>query len=175
MRLEKELGALNSEILSIKEKWKIALNIDKKKIAIERLISMRRVRDSEKINSEIESAVKSEERKLEDLVVRDVERYEAVEQAKVRENVERELEVESTLPHQPENVSIVEVEKGIEAEKPKIDMPLHISKEPEDKIDEVVESEAIEVTEERIDSVIGEKKPPHMTVDWLKRRMIDKR
>jgi hypothetical protein len=174
MRLEKELGALNSEILSIKEKWKIALNIDKKKIAIERLISMRRVRDSEKINSEIESAVKSEERKLEDLVVRDVERYEAVEQAKVRESVERELEVEETSTSQQPELSVPSmpevVEKSIESEKPKIDMPLHISKEPVEKIDEVSEIEAVEESR-----VIGEKRPPHMTVDWLKRRMIDKR
>ena len=140
MRLDKELGALNSEILSIKEKWKIALNIDKKKIAIERLISMRRVRDSEKINTEIESAVKGEERKLEDIVIQDIERLEAIERDEIKESVEREL--------QEEQISVTP-QISEEKEPPKVEKPIKEVKKEEESI----------------------KKPPHLTVDWLKRRL----
>jgi len=65
MRLDKELGALNREIIGIKEKWKIALNIDLKKVAIEKLITRRtRLRDSEKIKNQVEEAIHDEKIEL---------------------------------------------------------------------------------------------------------------
>jgi len=78
MRLPKELGALNRDILAIKEKWKIALNIEAKKIAIERLITMRnRLRDPEKIKEEIERATKEEMERLQH--IRDIQPPEQTE------------------------------------------------------------------------------------------------
>ena len=66
MRLERELGSLSREIIAIKEKWKIALNIDSKKVAIERLITRRKsLRDSNNMNKKIEIATKNEEDFLE--------------------------------------------------------------------------------------------------------------
>ena len=62
MRLDKELGALNREIIGIKEKWKIALNIDLKKVAIEKLITRRtKLRDSEKIKNQVKDAICEEQ------------------------------------------------------------------------------------------------------------------
>ncbi|HIC10412.1 MAG TPA: hypothetical protein EYO61_03515 [Campylobacterales bacterium] len=88
MRLPKELGALNRDILAIKEKWKIALNIEAKKIAIERLITMRnRLRDPEKIQEEIERATREEMEKLQH--VEDV-------QSPEMEHIESEIDVETT-------------------------------------------------------------------------------
>jgi len=64
MRLDRELGTLNREIIAIKEKWKIALNIDSKKVAIERLITKRkRLRDSGEISQMVETAIKEERKK----------------------------------------------------------------------------------------------------------------
>ena len=66
MRLERELGSLSREIIAIKEKWKIALNIDSKKVAIERLITRRKsLRNSKEVNKKIEEATKNEEEFLE--------------------------------------------------------------------------------------------------------------
>lgn len=176
MRLEKELGALNSEILSIKEKWKIALNIDKKKIAIERLISMRRVRDSEKINSDIESAVKSEERKLENIVIQDVERFEALE---------REKALELSTPDPVENSTIdepvVTKKSTISSDEvgttPTSSPAVEVHKRVEEPILEraVPEVKSLDrSTPKKEKRVINESRPPHMTIDWLKRRMTDK-
>ena len=65
MRLDKELGALNREIIGIKEKWKIALNIDLKKVAIEKLITRRtKLRDSEKIKNQVEDAIYEEQEQI---------------------------------------------------------------------------------------------------------------
>jgi hypothetical protein len=66
MRLERELGSLSREIIAIKEKWKIALNINSKKVAIERLITRRKsLRNSNNVNKTIEEATKNEEDFLE--------------------------------------------------------------------------------------------------------------
>ena len=63
MRLDRELGALNREIVAIKEKWKIALNIDSKKVAIEKLITRRkRLRDGGEVSRMVETATKEEKR-----------------------------------------------------------------------------------------------------------------
>jgi DNA repair exonuclease SbcCD nuclease subunit len=60
MRLEREVGTLNRDVVAIKEKWKIALNIDSKKMAIEKLISMKKFRDTEDIGRKIEEATRAE-------------------------------------------------------------------------------------------------------------------
>lgn len=65
MRLDKEVGTLNREIVAIKDKWKIALNIDSKKIAIEKLITLRKkLRDNREVSEKIEQATKEEDLKL---------------------------------------------------------------------------------------------------------------
>lgn len=69
MRLDRELGTLNREIIAIKEKWKIALNIDSKKVAIEKLITRRKkMRDSGAVLQMVEDAIE-EERRIESLNV----------------------------------------------------------------------------------------------------------
>ena len=61
MRLDRELGTLNREIVAIKEKWKIALNIDSKKVAIEKLITRRkRLRDTDAVLKMVEDATNDE-------------------------------------------------------------------------------------------------------------------
>ncbi len=64
MRLDKEVGTLNREIVAIKDKWKIALNIDSKKIAIEKLITLRKLRDNKEVSEKIERATKEEDLRL---------------------------------------------------------------------------------------------------------------
>jgi hypothetical protein len=65
MRLDKELGTLNREVVAIKERWKIALNIDSKKVAIERLITMRKkLRDNQEISKMVEVATQGEKEKI---------------------------------------------------------------------------------------------------------------
>jgi len=88
MRLDKELGALNREIIGIKEKWKIALNIDLKKVAIEKLITRRtQLRDTEKINNQVKEAIKDEQ-----------------EQIKLSTSLDENLEFEIVItPHQEES------------------------------------------------------------------------
>jgi hypothetical protein len=65
MRLDREVGTLNRDIIAIKEKWKIALNIDSKKVAIEKLITMRkRLRDSGEMTRRVQEATEEEQVKL---------------------------------------------------------------------------------------------------------------
>jgi len=65
MRLDKEVGTLNREIVGIKDKWKIALNIDSKKAAIEKLITMRKkLRDNKEVSEIIKQATNEENSKL---------------------------------------------------------------------------------------------------------------
>jgi hypothetical protein len=148
MRLEKELGALNSEVLAIREKWKIALNIEKKKIAIERLISLRRLRDGEQIHQMIQVAVQNEQQEIENKVISDLEKL---------ESKQHEFDIS-------DETQIKTASQIIELSADKIEF----KNEEDFEITEKNESTNVEINE--ID-----KFPAHLTVAWLKQRMLSKK
>lgn len=102
MRLPKELGALNRDILAIKEKWKIALNIEAKKIAIERLITMRKkLRDPEKIREEIERATREEMERLQH-----VEDVQLPETEHIESATEDKTDTSETISQRPPHLTV---------------------------------------------------------------------
>jgi len=128
MRLEKELGALNSEIITIREKWKIALNVEKKKTAIERLITFRHLRDKEEISNMINSVVEKEHKDIEKKIKSDLENLEnRVKTASEISQIEEIL-----TPEKSENIEnkVIEIssDNNIEFKNKSIDeFPAHLT------------------------------------------------
>jgi hypothetical protein len=99
MRLDKEVGTLNREIVAIKDKWKIALNIDSKKIAIEKLITMRKkLRDNREVAEIIERATKEEIIKMSNNKV--------VSQVDINSNNKSDNQIKANIPNVIQSSSI---------------------------------------------------------------------
>jgi len=150
MRLEKELGALNRDIIAIKEKWKIALNIDSKKVAIEKLITMRkRIRDNREIKRMIEEATQEEMMRL-------TSEKKAQEEGSIfssETEIQEEAQVPSSEKRAQEESSIFSFETEIQEEA------------------QVLSSKAKTKEESSAISSTVDEEPIHLTVSWLKQRL----
>jgi len=124
MRLDRELGTLNREIVAIKDKWKIALNIYSKKIAIEKLITKRkRLRDSEAVLKMVENAVEVE--KEEKIISSNSNKAKSYNQ--FEEIDESIFDAHNSVPLKPQIVEIIENLEKLNEPITKPEMPIHFT------------------------------------------------
>jgi hypothetical protein len=145
MRLNREVGTLNREIVAIREKWKIALNINSKKVAIEKLITMKKLNDSHHMDELIEKASQRE--------LIEFQRQEIEEREYHNDNRDE-------LDNDFEEAVVIEKKET----SPEIDTT--IEKEQEEKIATRQNRILSEYRNRR-----KEEENPHLTVSWLKNRM----